>query len=333
VSAGSHYCDVTGEPEFIERMILSHDEEARRKSLHIVHACGFDSIPSDLGVLHCMAEAQRRWGYTPVLSRVDSFFTLHGKEHGVAGSYGTWSSLVHGISHRGALAGIRRQLKAKYAKEGGNSIERIGPTPKVRLFHFEPRVHLPVALFPGADSAIVRNSQAQLRVRGYRGVLPYYTVSFTVPTWFHLLLLLLYGLLLLVLASFSWTRRLLLDHPRLFSAGRFSKEGPTQAQLDETSLTFDFFAEGFKKGPPSTTSPSLPPADLHLHLRVNMGEPGYVATPILVTHAALTLLKDVNADTHVVPRGVLTPGAAFRETDLVGSLHRAGITFKFIEDV
>jgi short subunit dehydrogenase-like uncharacterized protein len=59
VRQGTDYCDLTGEPQFIRRMIDAHHEEAQRTGARIVHCCGFDSIPSDLGTLmlqHAMRE-------------------------------------------------------------------------------------------------------------------------------------------------------------------------------------------------------------------------------------------------------------------------------------
>ncbi len=48
---GTDYVDLTGEPEFIDRMYVDHHAEAERTGARIVHACGFDSIPHDLGAL------------------------------------------------------------------------------------------------------------------------------------------------------------------------------------------------------------------------------------------------------------------------------------------
>ncbi|MFD9335505.1 saccharopine dehydrogenase family protein [Streptomyces sp. NPDC060028] len=47
--AGTDYLDLTGEPEFVDRMYVEHDARARETGARIVHACGFDSIPADLG--------------------------------------------------------------------------------------------------------------------------------------------------------------------------------------------------------------------------------------------------------------------------------------------
>ncbi len=49
-SAGTHYADLTGETLFVRRSIDLADEPARASGARIVHSCGFDSIPSDLGV-------------------------------------------------------------------------------------------------------------------------------------------------------------------------------------------------------------------------------------------------------------------------------------------
>ncbi|MGZ5406399.1 MAG: saccharopine dehydrogenase family protein [Aeromicrobium sp.] len=49
--AGTHYVDLTGEPEFVDEMWLKYHEIAKASGAKIVHACGFDSIPYDLGVL------------------------------------------------------------------------------------------------------------------------------------------------------------------------------------------------------------------------------------------------------------------------------------------
>ena len=57
VRSGTHYCDLTGEVPWIRRMIDAHHEEAFAKKLKIVHCCGFDSIPSDMGVYWLQQQA------------------------------------------------------------------------------------------------------------------------------------------------------------------------------------------------------------------------------------------------------------------------------------
>lgn len=60
--SGTDYCDLTGEVQWIRRMLANHEATAQRTGARIVHCCGFDSIPSDLGVHYLQQEARRRLG-------------------------------------------------------------------------------------------------------------------------------------------------------------------------------------------------------------------------------------------------------------------------------
>jgi short subunit dehydrogenase-like uncharacterized protein len=50
-ASGTHYCDLTGEVLFVHDSMTHNHDLARESGARIVHACGFDSVPSDLGVL------------------------------------------------------------------------------------------------------------------------------------------------------------------------------------------------------------------------------------------------------------------------------------------
>lgn len=56
VEAGIAYVDLTGEPEFVDRMWLTYHDRAVETGARIIHACGFDSIPYDLGVLYTVQQ-------------------------------------------------------------------------------------------------------------------------------------------------------------------------------------------------------------------------------------------------------------------------------------
>jgi short subunit dehydrogenase-like uncharacterized protein len=55
-AAGTDYADLTGEPEFVDRMYVLHHRTAVASGARLVHACGFDSIPHDLGALFCVQQ-------------------------------------------------------------------------------------------------------------------------------------------------------------------------------------------------------------------------------------------------------------------------------------
>lgn len=62
VEHGTDYCDLTGENHFIRRMMDAHQSAAEASGARIVHCCGFDSIPSDLGTLVLQDAATKRHG-------------------------------------------------------------------------------------------------------------------------------------------------------------------------------------------------------------------------------------------------------------------------------
>ena len=59
---GTDYCDLTGEVQWIARMLAAHESTAKRSGARIVHGCGFDSIPSDLGTFFLQERARERFG-------------------------------------------------------------------------------------------------------------------------------------------------------------------------------------------------------------------------------------------------------------------------------
>ena len=62
VNYQTDYCDLTGEVQWMKRMIDKHHEEARANGTRIVHTCGFDSVPSDMGVYFLQNEIHKKRG-------------------------------------------------------------------------------------------------------------------------------------------------------------------------------------------------------------------------------------------------------------------------------
>lgn len=61
-AAGTDYVDLSGEPGWMHEMINAHDAAAKASGARIVHSCGFDSIPFDLGVYFLQQAAKERFG-------------------------------------------------------------------------------------------------------------------------------------------------------------------------------------------------------------------------------------------------------------------------------
>lgn len=62
VENGTDYCDLCGEVQWLRRMMDKYEAQAQQSGARIVHCCGFDSIPSDIGVWYLQREAMRRHG-------------------------------------------------------------------------------------------------------------------------------------------------------------------------------------------------------------------------------------------------------------------------------
>ena len=59
---GTDYCDLTGEVQWIHAMVNKYEDSAKKSGARIVHCCGFDSIPSDLGVYFTQQHAKKSQG-------------------------------------------------------------------------------------------------------------------------------------------------------------------------------------------------------------------------------------------------------------------------------
>jgi short subunit dehydrogenase-like uncharacterized protein len=81
VEAGSDYCDLTGEVQWMRRMIDAHQARAEKTGARVVHACGFDSIPSDLGTWFTQQRAIEQFGEPCVEVRM----SVKGAKGGVSG--------------------------------------------------------------------------------------------------------------------------------------------------------------------------------------------------------------------------------------------------------
>ena len=103
--AGSDYVDLCGEPEFVDLMYLRHHGRAQRTGARLVHSCGFDSIPYDLGVQLCVDHLPEGVPLT-----VESFVRV-----GATFSGGTFHSAI-GVLAR--LAPARRVAAQRRRAEG-----------------------------------------------------------------------------------------------------------------------------------------------------------------------------------------------------------------------
>lgn len=106
--SGTDYCDLTGEIHWVLQMMSRYQPAAQNSGARIVHCCGFDSIPSDLGVLYTQNIAKARFGRAcnKIATRVSS---LKGSFSG-----GTYASLLSSIKQLSANAPLRKAVASPY---------------------------------------------------------------------------------------------------------------------------------------------------------------------------------------------------------------------------
>lgn len=108
-TTGTHYCDLTGEPQWIRKMQLRHEADAKKSGARIVQCCGFDSIPSDMGVHFLQRQALEQFGET--CDRIDMrVATMKGGASG-----GTVASMINMVKEAVVDADLRRELKDPYS--------------------------------------------------------------------------------------------------------------------------------------------------------------------------------------------------------------------------
>ncbi|MFM2021430.1 MAG: hypothetical protein RJB02_1138 [Pseudomonadota bacterium] len=108
-TTGTDYCDLTGEPQWIRKMQLRHEADAIKSGARIVHCCGFDSIPSDLGVHFLQRSALEQFGQT--CDRIN--MRVVNMKGGASG--GTIASMINMVKEAVGDADLRRELQDPYS--------------------------------------------------------------------------------------------------------------------------------------------------------------------------------------------------------------------------
>ncbi len=106
---GTDYCDLTGEVHWVKRMIERYERLAQQTGARIVHCCGYDSIPSDLGVYFLQQQANQRFGQycSGVKMRVKA------AKGGASG--GTIASMLNVAKEMAADVALRKELANPYS--------------------------------------------------------------------------------------------------------------------------------------------------------------------------------------------------------------------------
>ncbi len=251
-AAGTDYCDLTGEPEFVDRMWSLHHAEAERTGARLVHCCGFDSIPHDLGAYFTVQQLPE-----------GAPLTVNGYvRSGASFSGGTYHSAINGFARVRQTLGAAKERRRGEQRPLGREIHSAPP----RVRH-NPAVGGWVAPLPTIDGAIVRRSAAILDRYGANFTYGHNMVAKRLAT----IAALAGGVgTAFGLAQLPPARKLLL---KLKDPG----EGPNEAERAKSWFRVRFVGEG---------------GGQRVITEVSGGDPGYGETSKMLAESALCLAFD-----------------------------------------
>ncbi|HEX2774402.1 MAG TPA: saccharopine dehydrogenase NADP-binding domain-containing protein [Micromonosporaceae bacterium] len=250
--AGTDYVDITGEPEFVDRMYLAHHATAERTGARLVHACGFDSIPHDLGALFTVSQFP-----SDVAIRMRGYLSARGVFSG-----GTFESAVTALSRFRQASAVHAERRRAHAPAGTRRARAVPGRPG-----YDGAVGAWVLPLPTIDPQIVVRSARALDRYG-----PDFTYSHFLAVRSPLTLA---GLGagaagVFAMAQVPATRRLLLRM-------RPSGAGPSQQQRAGAWFRVLFRAQGGGR---------------RVVTEVSGGDPGYGETAKMLAESALCLAYD-----------------------------------------
>ncbi len=253
-AAGTDYVDLTGEPEFVDQMYLDHHETAVASGSRLVHCCGFDSIPHDLGVLFTVQQLPS-----------DVPLTVRGVVRSDAAfSGGTFHSALNQFSRARQLQRAAAARKRVEPRVEGRRVRAVAGKP-----HRDPELGYWLMPLPTIDPTIVKRSAAARDDYGPDFTYSHYAGFRSLPYAGGAAV----GLTAMVAASQVGPLRnqLLKRVPQ--------GEGPSERKRAKSWFTVELVGEG--GGEKVTT-------------RVSGGDPGYDETAKMLAESALCLAFDDN---------------------------------------
>ena len=302
---GTHYCDLTGEVHWMRKMIDTHSAAAEESGARIVHTCGFDSIPSDIGVYFMQQQMQQAHGVAAqrIKYRTKAF------KGGFSG--GTVDSMMAMMEAAQSDPNIMKVISDPYAL---NTSYRGLDGMDTNLAYYDADFNSWVGPFVMAaiNTRVVRRSNELLGLayghefRYDEGTL----MKDGVPGMFGATLMSMGTITVNSLSAFAPTRKL------LQTVVPKPGEGPSQETMDKGFFEIELVAKH--------------PVDNSKNLRGRVygdRDPGYGSTAKMLSECALSLAQDELP----VGGGFWTPASAMGDALLKRLPGNAGVTFELID--
>ncbi|VDM59219.1 unnamed protein product [Angiostrongylus costaricensis] len=246
--------------------------------VYVVGACGWDSIPCDLGVNFLKEK------FDGDLNHVETFVQLKSGPLGYAINAGTYQTLILAFSETAndGLGKIRRAIMPEKIVKGA-----IKPPKRGTIWHMQEKELDTWAMpFLGSDKSIVNRSQyydAVVHVETYRGD----------SSLFWAIMIAIWIFLFSFLVQYEFTRKILQKYPDLCSFNMFKNSGPTEEQIAGASFVYWFFGYGYSDRKPLREQHVGNP-DKRMVVTCKGPDAGYMATSACVLSAALALIHSEN---------------------------------------
>ncbi len=303
VNNGTHYCDLSGEPQWMRRMIDTYQPAAQASGSRIVHSCGFDSIPSDFGVWFLQREAQRLYGKPCRRIRM----LVRAMKGGASG--GTIASMTQAMDEARADRNIARVLVDPYGLNPDG--ERSGPDKRDQtgvIYDQQAKAWTAPFVMAGINTKVVRRSNA-LSGYAYGKDFQYSEAVMTGPgpTGWSRAAMMTAGLGAFLFANSNPLSRSLVVSRLVPKPG----EGPSRTERENGYFRLIFFG-------------TLPDGKVMRATVTGDCDPGYGSTSKMLSESAVCLAMD----SLKVGGGFWTPVSAMGEALFRRLTAKAGITFE-----
>ena len=296
----TNYCDISGETQWIRKVIDTFHEKAKKQKIKIVNSCGFDSIPSDIGVYFCQSNYYKENGeYANEIK-----MRVAGTKGGFSG--GTYNSLTNVIHEASLNKTVRKILNNPYGLNPIN--EQSGPDKKdLNSVKYDNEAKSWIAPFvmAGINTKIVRRSNALLNYKYGKSFL--YSEALLVGNGILGKIkgyLSLIPILMVIQKKGSIIKKIVdFFVPK---AG----QGPSKKQRENGFFSLKFYFGNNRRKYLAKVTGDM--------------DPGYGSTSKMLAECAICLALD---DTLNENYGVITPSVAFEENILERLQNNAGLTF------
>jgi short subunit dehydrogenase-like uncharacterized protein len=155
VKHSTNYCDITGEAHWIRTIIDKFHKDAKKKKIKIVNSCGFDSIPSDMGVYFIQNQIKKAYkSYAKSIK-----MRVAGIRGGISG--GTYGSMNNLLKEAYADKSVFKVLNNPYGLNPRDKMEGLDKKDLRKIiFDNESKSWIYPFIMAGINTKIVRRSNA-----------------------------------------------------------------------------------------------------------------------------------------------------------------------------